>query len=153
MEQTLILIKPDGVQRNLVGEILGRLEKKGYRLAGLKLLQISRDLAAIHYAEHQGKSFYPGLVDYITSGPVVAVVLEGEGVIAGVRQLMGPTNPAEAPPGTIRGDLAIETARNVIHGSDSPQSAAREIGLYFRPEEIVSSAREVDRWIYEAPED
>lgn len=139
MEQTLVLVKPDGVERKLVGEILGRFERKGYRLVALKLLRISRDLAAVHYGEHRGKPFYPGLIDYITSGPVVAAVLEGEGVIAGVRQMMGATNPADAAPGTIRGDLAIELDRNVIHGSDSPESAAREIALYFRPEEIVSN--------------
>lgn len=139
MEQTLVLIKPDGVERKLVGEILGRFERKGYRIVALKLLHISRDLAAMHYAEHQGKPFYPGLIDYIISGPVVAAVLEGEGVVAGVRQMMGTTNPAAAAPGTIRGDLAIELDRNVIHGSDSLASAAREIALYFRQEEIVSN--------------
>lgn len=139
MEQTLVLVKPDGVERKLVGEILGRFERKGYRIVALKLLHISRDLAAMHYAEHQGKPFYPGLIDYIISGPVVAAVLEGEGVVAGVRQMMGATNPAAAAPGTIRGDLAIELDRNVIHGSDSLASAAREIALYFRQEEIVSN--------------
>lgn len=139
MEQTLVLVKPDGVERKLVGEILGRFERKGYRIVALKLLHISRDLAVMHYAEHQGKPFYPGLIDYIISGPVVAAVLEGEGVVAGVRQMMGATNPAAAAPGTIRGDLAIELDRNVIHGSDSLASAAREIALYFRQEEIVSN--------------
>ncbi|TDA68855.1 MAG: nucleoside-diphosphate kinase [Clostridia bacterium] len=149
MERTLVLVKPDGVQRGLVGEIIGRLEKKGYRLVGLKLLQMSRELAEEHYAEHQGKGFFPGLVEYITSAPLVAMVWEGKGVIQGVRRLMGATNPAEAGPGTIRGDLAIETGRNLVHGSDSEASAAREIELFFRAKEMVTYSRAGEDWLYE----
>lgn len=149
MERTLVLVKPDGVQRGLVGEIIGRLERKGYRLVGLKLMQVSRELAEEHYAEHKGKGFFPGLVAYITSSPLVAMVWEGKGVIQGVRQLMGATDPAEAGPGTIRGDLAIEVGRNLVHGSDSEVSAAREIKLFFRPDEIFTYTRAGEDWLYE----
>lgn len=137
MERTFSLIKPEGVARGLVGEIISRIERKGYRIIALKMLRLSREMAEKHYAEHQGKPFYPELIEHITSGPVVAMVLEGPNVIAGLRKLMGATNPQEAAPGTIRGDYALETGQNVIHGADSPASAAREIALYFQPEELV----------------
>ena len=132
MDRTLVLVKPDGVERRLVGEILGRLERKGLRLVALELRQVTVELAAQHYAEHQGKPFYDSLVAFITRSPVVAAVVEGpEDTYKVVRTLMGVTNPKEAAPGTIRGDLAVEFTENLIHGSDSPESAAREIGLFF----------------------
>lgn len=149
MERTFVMVKPDGVQRGLVGEVIARLERRGYRLCGVKMLQLTREMAEEHYAEHRGKAFFEGLVQYICSGPVVAMVWEGKGVVAGVRQLMGSTNPAQAAPGTIRADLAIEVGRNVVHGSDSPASAQREIDLYFRPEELVSYRRSGEEWLYE----
>ncbi|MGI9861021.1 nucleoside-diphosphate kinase [Moorella naiadis] len=136
LERTFSLIKPEGVQRGLVGTILARLERKGYRIVALKMLRLTPELAARHYAEHQGKPFYQDLINHITSGPVVAMVLEGPGVIAGLRQMMGATNPQEALPGTIRGDFALEMSYNVIHGADSPASAQREIALYFTPAEL-----------------
>jgi len=136
VERTFAMIKPEGVERGLAGAIINRLERKGYRLIALKMLKISPQLAARHYAEHQGKPFYQGLIDHITSGAVVAMVLEGPGVIAGLRQMMGATNPTDAAPGTIRGDYALEASQNVIHGSDSPASAAREIALFFTPAEL-----------------
>nr|WP_297199350.1 nucleoside-diphosphate kinase [Thermanaeromonas sp.] len=137
MERTFCMIKPEAVARGLVGEILGRIERKGYRIVALKMLRLSREMAERHYAEHREKPFFGELVEHITSGPVVAVVLEGPGVIAGLRKLMGATNPQEAAPGTIRGDYALETGKNVIHGSDSSESAEREINLFFRPDEIM----------------
>jgi len=149
LERTFVMVKPDGVQRGLVGEVIARLERRGYRLCGIKLLQLTREMAEKHYAEHRGKAFFDGLVQYICSGPVVAMVWEGKGVVAGVRQLMGSTDPAQAAPGTIRADLAVEIGRNVVHGSDSPASAQREIELYFRPEELVSYRRCGEEWLYE----
>jgi nucleoside-diphosphate kinase len=143
------MVKPDGVQRGLVGEIISRLERRGYRLIGLKMVWLTREIAEQHYAEHRGKPFFEGLVRYICSGPTVAMVWEGKGVIAGVRQLMGSTDPAEAAPGTIRADLAVEMGRNVVHGSDSEASARREIALYFRPEELVTYQRAGEEWVYE----
>ncbi|MDN5346458.1 MAG: nucleoside-diphosphate kinase [Clostridia bacterium] len=137
MERTFSMIKPEGVRRGLIGEILSRIERKGYRIVGLKMLQLTPEMAAAHYAEHRGKPFYTELVEHIISGPVVAMVIEGPGAIAGMRRLMGPTNPAEAPPGTIRGDLATLIGENVIHGADSEASAQREIALYFKPEELI----------------
>lgn len=131
MEQTLVLVKPDGVQRKLVGEIISRLERKGFILRAAKMMQIDEELAGRHYAEHQGKPFFPGLVEFISSGPVVAMVWEGENAVAAVRKLMGATDPLEAAPGTIRGDLAAVMSENLIHGSDSPEAAQREIGLFF----------------------
>ncbi len=148
MEKTFTMIKPDGVQKGLIGEIIGRIERKGFKLRGLKLMVISPELARKHYAEHQGKPFFGELVDFITSGPVVAMVWEGPGVIAAMRTLMGKTNPSEALPGTIRGDLAVSTSQNIIHGSDSPESAQREIGLFFSPEEIVEYQRDMDKWAF-----
>lgn len=130
-ERTYAMIKPDGVERGLVGELIARIEAKGYRIVALKMLTISRDLAERHYGEHQGKPFFAGLVSFITSGPVVAMVLEGEHAIAGWRTLMGATNPADAAPGTIRGDFATSIDQNVAHGSDAPETARREIGLFF----------------------
>ncbi len=149
MDRTLIIVKPDGVQRSLVGEVLGRLEHRGLRIAALKMMQIDEALANTHYQEHVGKPFFPGLVSFITSGPVVVAVLEGPQAAAVVRKTMGATNPTDSPPGTIRGDLALDLGRNMIHGSDSPESAEREIGIFFRPEEIVSYTRDVDRWVVE----
>jgi nucleoside-diphosphate kinase len=138
MERTFCMIKPEGVARGLVGEILSRIERKGYRIVALKMLRLSREMAEKHYAEHREKPFFGELVEHITSGPVIAMVLEGPGVIAGLRKLMGATNPQEAAPGTIRGDYALETGQNIIHGADSPASAEREINLFFRPDEIMS---------------
>lgn len=137
IERTYAMIKPDGVQRNLTGEILRRIEAKGYRIVGLKLMQIPRDTAEHHYGEHRGKPFFDGLVAFITSGPVVAMVLEGEGAIAGWRAMMGATNPANAGSGTIRGDFATTIDNNVVHGSDAPETAAREIGIFFDASELI----------------
>ena len=150
MERTLILVKPDGVQRGLIGEIITRFERRGLRLVAMKLMQMSEALAARHYAEHEGKPFYPSLIEYITSGPVVAMVWEGPNVIAVARTMMGATRPNEAAPGTIRGDYAQETGRNIVHGSDGEESAAREIGLFFSAEELLDWPRSVDPWIYES---
>jgi nucleoside-diphosphate kinase len=149
LERTLILVKPDGVQRGLIGEIIARFERRGLRLVAMKLMQMSEALAARHYAEHEGKAFYPSLIEYITSGPVVAMVWEGANVIALARDMMGVTRPNEAAPGTIRGDYAQETGRNIVHGSDGEESAAREIGLFFAEGELLDWQRSVDPWIYE----
>jgi nucleoside-diphosphate kinase len=138
MERTLVLLKPDCVHRRLVGELLGRFERKGLRLAGLKLVQADRALAERHYAVHKGKPFYDSLLKFLTAGPTLAVVLEGREAVAVVRAMMGPTDGTKAPPGTIRGDYAISVQNNLIHGSDSPDNAAQEIGLWFRPEELVA---------------
>ena len=135
-ETTLVLVKPDGVRRGLAGEIVARFERRGYELRGARLLKISRALAAEHYAEHRGKPFYSDLVSFITSGPVLALAIRGDDAIAGVRALMGATNPADSAPGTIRGDLATELSENVVHGSDSRSSARRELGLFF-PDGLV----------------
>ena len=148
LERTLVIIKPDGIQRSLIGEIIGRLEQRGLRIIAMKMMQITPELARIHYAEHVGKPFFEPLVQYITSGPVVVITLEGYQAIEIVRRTMGGTNPAEANPGTIRGDLALMTSRNLIHGSDSSEAAATEIPRFFSPEEIVSLSRDIDRWIY-----
>ena len=149
MERTLVLIKPDAMQRGLAGEILSRLERRGLRIVALRLFQMDEAMARRHYAEHEGKPFYEGLISYITACPIIAAVFEGSGAVEVVRKTIGATNPAEAEPGTIRGDLALETGRNLIHGSDSPQSAKREIALFFREEELHSYARDVDRWLFE----
>ena len=148
MERTLIILKPDAVQRGLIGPILSRFEAKGLRFAGLKLIRIAPELAARHYAEHQGKTFYEGLVSFITSSPVVVGVLEGLNAIATTRAMMGTTNPANAAPGTIRGDFAQSVGNNIIHGSDGPESAQREISLFFTPDELQSYERAADRWIF-----
>jgi nucleoside-diphosphate kinase len=149
MERTLIIVKPDGVQRGLIGEVLGRFERRGLKLVGLKLMTISRDLAERHYSVHQGKPFYAGLVDYITSGPVVVGVLEGPRAVAVTRAAVGATNPAEAAPGTIRGDLGLEIGFNIIHASDSPENGGHEVALFFEESELVSYSRDIDRWIHE----
>jgi nucleoside-diphosphate kinase len=149
MERTLVLVKPDAMQRGLAGEILARLERRGLRIAALKLLQVDRALAERHYAEHQGKGFYEGLVSYITSSPIVAAVFEGTDAVEAVRSSMGKTNPREAAPGTIRGDFGLEIGRNLIHGSDSVQSAVREVALFFSDAELISYRRAVDPWVFE----
>jgi nucleoside-diphosphate kinase len=148
-ERTLVLVKPDGVQRGLVGEVIGRLERRGLQLVGLKLMRVTEELASRHYAEHQGKPFYPGLVAFITSSPVVAMVWEGDGAVAMVRTMMGATNPANAAPGTIRGDLAVSMGMNVIHGSDSPENGLREAAIFFADTELVSWERSLAAWITE----
>ena len=130
-ERTLVLVKPDGVRRGLVGEVISRFERLGLKIVAMRLLRVDEDLASRHYAEHVEKPFYPELVSFITSGEVVAMVLEGESAIATVRRIMGPTDPGDAPPGTIRGDLALEITENIVHGSDGPESALREIGIFF----------------------
>jgi len=149
VERTLILVKPDAMQRGLAGEVLGRLERKGLRLVGLRLLQVDREMASRHYAEHEGKPFFDGLIAYITSAPVVAAVLEGTNAVAAARQMMGATNPVAAAPGTIRGDFGLEVGRNLVHGSDSPESAEREIAIFFAGEPLVSWSRDTDPWIFE----
>ncbi|GAC1450462.1 MAG: nucleoside-diphosphate kinase [Ktedonobacterales bacterium] len=147
MERTLIIVKPEGVQRSLAGQVLARFEARGLKFVGLKLMQISPALAERHYGEHQGKPFYPGLVRHITSSPVVVGVLEGPNAITVVRTMMGPTNPANAAPGTIRGDFGLSMGLNIVHGSDGPESAQREIALFFEPSELVSYERVVDAWV------
>ena len=137
MEKTLVLVKPDGVRRGLSGEIIARFEKRGLQIVALKLMQISKTMAEKHYAEHVGKPFFDGLVDFITSGPVVAMVVKGDHAIRAVRAMMGATNPLEAVPGTIRGDFALVMSENVIHGSDGAESAAREIDAFFASTEII----------------
>ncbi len=149
MERTLVLVKPDGVERGLIGEVIARLERRGLRLAGMKFMQMSQELAARHYAEHEGKPFFEGLIDYITSAPVVAMVWEGRDAIAAVRKTMGVTRPAEADPGTIRGDFALEVGRNIVHGSANAEDAVREVGLFFSDSELVDWVRDTDRWIFE----
>ncbi|WP_075617675.1 nucleoside-diphosphate kinase [Paenisporosarcina indica] len=147
MERTFLMVKPDGVQRNLIGEIVGRFEKKGYQLVGAKLMQITPELAGEHYGEHKERPFFGELVEFITSGPVFAMVWEGENVIATSRLLVGATNPKESAPGTIRGDFAVTVGKNIIHGSDSAESAVREIGLFFKEEELVSYSKDANNWI------
>ncbi len=144
-----MIIKPDGVERGLIGAIISRFEARGLKTVGMKFMRIDRGLAARHYAVHEGKPFYPGLIDYITSAPVVVMVLEGPKAIEIVRRTMGATRPAEAQPGTIRADYALEVGRNLVHGSDSPETAQQEIGLFFSDLELVSWERANDRWIYE----
>lgn len=149
MEQTLVLVKPDGVQRGLIGEIITRLERRGLKLIGMKFMQVSRELASTHYEAHVGKPFYEGLVNYITSSPIVAMVWEGKDGIQVVRTTMGATNAAAAAPGTIRGDFAVEIGRNLVHGSDGPESASSEVSLFFSPDELVNWQRANDLWIRE----
>lgn len=149
VERTLVILKPDAVQRGLVGEIVGRLEQRGLKLVALDMRTIAPEIAARHYAEHEGKPFYAGLIEYITSGPVVLMVLEGPRAVAVTRATMGKTNPVEALPGTIRGDLGLMTGRNLIHGSDGPESAEREVALFFGDRGISSWVRDDDRWILE----
>ena len=149
MQRTLILVKPDGVQRGLIGEIIGRFERRGLKLAGMKFLKISEDLASRHYAVHQGKPFYESLVAYITSAPVVAMVWEGKDAIEAARATMGLTNPVHAAPGTIRGDFGMEIGRNLVHGSDSPENGEKEVALFFDEEELVPWERATESWIRE----
>lgn len=149
MERTFLAIKPDGVQRKLVGEIIRRFEAKGFTLVGLKLMSVSRELAETHYGVHKERPFFPGLVNFITSGPVVAMVWEGKGVIASARKIIGATNPLNAEPGTLRGDFGVDVGRNIIHGSDAPETAEQEIKLWFKDAELVSWEPSLTSWIYE----
>lgn len=149
MERTFFMIKPDGVQRNLVGEIIARIEAKGLKIVALKMLTMKKEMAERHYAEHKGKPFFEPLVAHITSGPVVAMVLEGKEAVRVTREMMGATNPLQAAPGTIRAMFALDVGRNVVHGSDSPASAQREIELFFAPEEICNYQKGNEKWLYE----
>ncbi len=149
MERTLIIIKPDAVQRGLIGQIITRFERRGLRIAAMKLIHIDKALAERHYAIHKGKPFYEPLIQYITSSPVVVMALEGNDAIEIARRTMGATNPAQADPGTIRADFGLEIGRNLVHGSDGPDTAAIEVPLYFSDEEIVSYVRDNERWIFE----
>lgn len=146
-QRTLVLIKPDAVQRGLAGAIIGRLEGRGLRIVGMKMLQMDEALASRHYAVHEGKAFFKGLVEFITSSPIIAIVFEGQNAVEAVRRAMGETDPAKAQPGTIRGDYALDIGHNLVHGSDSLETAEKEIALFFRPEEILSYKRDIDAWI------
>lgn len=147
MQQSLILLKPDAVQRRLCGRILSRIEERGLKITAMKMLRVTPELSREHYAEHVEKPFYPLLEEFITSGPVVALVVEGPGAVQVVRDMMGKTNGRESAPGTIRGDFGLSRQVNLIHGSDSPESAQREIGIYFRPEEVLDYAGSLDVWV------
>ena len=149
-EQTLVLVKSDGVQRALAGTIISRLEARGLRIVAMKMVQVSRDMAMQHYGVHQGKPFFEGLVEFITSGPVVAMVLESRSAVEMVRNTVGATDPLQAQPGTIRGDLGLDIGRNLMHASDSPETAVQEIGFFFSAEEVLSYSRDVDRWVTES---
>lgn len=149
MERTLILVKPDGVQRNLIGEIVSRFERRGLKLVGMKFMQMSNELASAHYGVHKERPFYGSLIEYITSGPIVAMVWEGKNAIAAARATMGGTNPVEASPGTIRGDFGMEIGRNLVHGSDSPENAVKEVNLFFDAAELVDWTRTSNPWICE----
>ena len=151
MEKTLVLVKPDGVQRGLIGEVFTRLERRGLRLIGAKFLQVSNDLAETHYAIHKGKPFYDSLIRYITSAPVMAMVWEGPKAIAAVRQTMGATRPTEAAPGSIRHDYALDVGRNLTHASDTPENGEKEVALWFKEDELVMWKRDIDTWIFELP--
>jgi len=148
-ERTLVLVKPDGVQRGLAGEIISRLERTGFQIIGMKLMLISEDLAGRHYAEHSEKPFYSGLVSFITSSPVVALALKGPSAISTTRKIMGVTNPVDAAPGTIRGDLGVDMGRNLIHGSANAEDAAREVALFFDDSELVEYDRAIQPWVVE----
>lgn len=150
MERTFVMVKPDGVKRGLIGEVVRRIERKGLKIVAMKMIEIPKELAERHYAEHREKPFFNSLINYITSGPVVAMVVEGKEAVKVVRNLVGATNPVEASPGTIRGDFAMDIGRNVVHASDSRESAEREISLFFKDEEIVSYERADESWIYES---
>lgn len=150
MERTLVLIKPDAVQRGLIGEVTARLEHRGLRLVAARFVQVDRALAERHYAVHKGKPFYDGLIAYITSAPVMAMVWEGPNAIAAVRQTMGSTRPTEAAPGSIRHDFGLTVGRNLTHASDSAQTAPEEVGLWFKPDELINWERGQDRWIFDA---
>lgn len=149
MERTLVLVKPDAVQRGLIGEVTSRLERRGLRLVAAKFMSVSKDLAEEHYAVHKGKPFYPGLIEYITSAPVMAMVWEGPDAIKAVRQTMGATQPTEAAPGSIRHDFGLEVGRNLTHASDAPETAQAEIALWFEEQELVEWSRDLDRWVFE----
>jgi nucleoside-diphosphate kinase len=149
LERTFLAIKPDGVQRALVGEIIRRFETKGFTLVALKFMSVSKELAEAHYGVHRSRPFFAGLVEFITSGPVVAMVWEGEGVIAAARKMIGATNPLTAEPGTIRGDFGVNIGRNIIHGSDAPETAKTEVALWFKPEELVSWEPQIKPWLHE----
>ncbi len=149
MERTFVMVKPDGVQRSLIGEVIARLERRGLRLVAGKFMQVSKELAQTHYAIHKGKPFYDGLIAYITSAPVMAMVWEGPNAVAAVRQTMGATRPTEAAPGTLRHDFALEVGRNLTHASDSVENGASEVALWFKKEELVDWSRENDKWIFE----
>lgn len=149
MERTLIIVKPDAVQRGLIGQIVARFEQRGLRIVGMKLIQMDRDLAARHYAVHKGKSFYEPLLAYITSAPVVVMALEGTDVIKAARNTIGATNPAEAGAGSIRGDFGMEVGRNLVHGSDSVENGEKEVALFFGDGELVAWDRDVDQWVFE----
>jgi nucleoside-diphosphate kinase len=149
LERTLVLVKPDGVQRGLVGEVITRLERRGLRLVAARFMSVSQDLAETHYAIHKGKPFYEGLIQYITSAPVMAMVWEGPNAIAAVRQTMGATRPTEAAPGSLRHDFALEVGRNLTHASDTVENGQKEVGLWFSREELVEWQRAVDRWVFE----
>ncbi|MBD2306910.1 MAG: Nucleoside diphosphate kinase [Chroococcidiopsis sp. SAG 2025] len=149
MERTFLAIKPDGVQRSLVGEIIRRFEAKGFTLVGMKFMKVSRELAEQHYGVHRERPFFQGLVEFITSGPVVAMVWEGDGVIASARKMIGATNPLTAEPGTIRGDYGVNIGRNIIHGSDAPETAQQEVSLWFKEEELASWEPSLTPWIKE----
>ncbi|MBS4217307.1 nucleoside-diphosphate kinase [Bacillus sp. FJAT-49711] len=148
MEKTFLMVKPDGVQRGLIGEIVSRFEKKGFQLVGSKLMTIPKELAEKHYGEHKERPFFDGLVEFITSGPVFAMVWQGENVIHTARQMMGTTNPKDAVQGTIRGDFGLTVGKNIIHGSDSTESADREISLFFKEEELIEYSKLINSWIY-----
>jgi len=149
VERSLVLVKPDGVQRALIGEVISRLERRGLRLVAAKFMQVSRELADTHYAIHKGKPFYDGLISYITSAPVMAMVWEGPNAVTAIRQNMGATRPTEAAPGSLRHDFALEVGRNLTHASDTVENGANEAALWFRQEELVNWTREVDRWVFE----
>jgi len=149
VERTFVMVKPDGVQRGLIGEIISRIERRGLKIVGLKMVYLTDAFAREHYAVHEGKPFFAGLIDYITSGPVVAMVVEGKDAIRVVRDMVGATDPRKAAPGTIRGDYGLEIGRNLIHASDAPETATFEIGLWFGDEGIITWKRDVDRWIFE----
>lgn len=149
MERTFLAIKPDGVQRGLIGQIISRFEAKGFTLVGLKFMSVSRELAEKHYDVHKERPFFPGLVDFITSGPVIAMVWQGDGVVASARKMIGATNPLNAEPGTLRGDFAINVGRNIIHGSDAIETAQREIALWFTDEELVNWSPTIQPWCVE----
>jgi nucleoside-diphosphate kinase len=149
MERSLIILKPDAVQRGLVGPIITRLEQRGLKFIGLKQIRIDQALARRHYGIHEGKPFFEGLVEYITSGPVVVIAVTGKNVVATVRTMVGATNPTQAAPGTIRGDFALEIGRNLIHASDSPENGQQEVSLFFEDQDLVEVERSIDAWVYE----
>ena len=149
MERTLVLVKPDGVQRGLMGEVVARLERRGLRMVAAKFLSVSQELAETHYAIHKGKGFYDSLISYITSAPVLAMVWEGPNAVNAVRQTMGSTRPTEAAPGTVRHDFALEIGRNLTHASDTVENSVKEIALWFKPEELVTWERNIDQWVFE----